>query len=68
MMPRNVPYHSVVKRIIIAAPTDIVAVSPKNWSNPDNVASATPRPPGIKLSAPAREAKLKVKVETIIPI
>ena len=63
MKPRIAPYHRVPKRIIIATPIEIVADNPKNWSNPENVASATPSPPGIMLTAPASDAKLKINVD-----
>ena len=59
------PYHSVPSRTMRATPTDTVLVSPKNWSNPDMVASAIPRPPGIMLTAPTRDEKLKTKVVTV---
>ena len=49
----------------MAVPTEIAVDIPKNWSKPDIVASAIPRPPGIILAAPISEEKLKTKVDNV---
>jgi len=54
--------------MIMAVPTEIEVDSPKNWSKPDIVASEMPKPPGIILTAPTSEEKLKTKVEKVILI
>ncbi len=54
--------------MIRAAPTAILEGNPKITSRPDNVASATPNPPGMRLTAPASEAKLNTNVDSTIPM
>ena len=67
-MPIIAPYHSVPNRTMIATPTDIADVMPKSCSKPEIVASATPNPPGIILTAPAKDAKLNVNVACVMLI
>ncbi len=62
------PYHSVPNLTINATPTDVVGAKPKNCNKPDIVTSATPNPPGIILTAPAKEAKLKMNVACVMLI
>ena len=50
--------------MINAAPTAILELKPKITKRPDKVASATPKPPGIKLTAPTMDAKLYKKTES----
>ena len=50
--------------MINAAPTAILELKPKITKRPDKVASATPKPPGIKLTAPTMDAKLYRKTES----
>lgn len=66
--PKNRSYQRVPNLIIRAATTAILEDKPKIIRSPDNVASTTPKPPGIKLTAPASEVKLNKKVESTIPI
>ena len=63
--PRIAPNQSVPNLIIMATPTESTDVSPKYCSIPEIVASAIPRPPGIMLIAPTRDAKLNTNVDKI---
>lgn len=66
--PRIAPYHRVANLMMMAAPTAMVDDRPNITNNPDRVASATPNPPGIRLTAPASEAKLNTKVDNTMPM
>lgn len=60
--PMNAPYQRVPSLAMIAIPTDVLWGMPLSWRRLNIVASATPRPPGSMLIAPARDAKLKMNV------
>ena len=66
MRPMNAPYHSVPSLVMIAIPTEAAAGMLLSCRRPNIVASATPRPPGSMLIAPARDAKLKMNVASSI--
>jgi hypothetical protein len=61
--PKIAPNQSVPNLIIMAAPTESTDVSPKYCNIPEIVASAIPRPPGIMLIAPIKDAKLNTNVD-----
>ena len=63
-----VPYHNVTDLTMIVIATDTAGAVPKYCSRAEMVPSVTPTPPGIMLTAPARDAKLKINVDNVILI